>query len=99
MSRAPVGAVTRGRFPIRRSEWKRGQNDFSLTRYDSAGRAYRTIDNLGRINETRYDAAGRTIRTIQNYVNGTVEETDTEQDITVDYQYDSRGRLATMTAL
>ena len=69
-----------------------------LTRYDSAGRAYRTIDNLGRINETRYDAAGRTIRTIQNYVNGTVEETDTEQDITVDYQYDSRGRLATMTA-
>jgi YD repeat-containing protein len=68
-----------------------------LVEYDAAGRAYRTLDNLGRINETQYDDAGRTVRTIQNYQNGTVEETDTDQDITVDYQYDSAGRLATMT--
>ena len=39
----------------------------SLTEYDAAGNAYRTIDNLGRINETDYDAAGRTVKTIQNY--------------------------------
>jgi YD repeat-containing protein len=70
----------------------------SLTEYDSAGRAYRTIDNLGRINETQYDDAGRTIRTIQNYDDGDVDETDTDQDVTVDYQYDSGGRLVTMTA-
>jgi RHS repeat-associated protein len=70
----------------------------SLTEYDSAGRAYRTIDNLGRTGETQFDDAGRTVRTIQNYVNGTVQETDTDCDLTVDYQYDSGGRLVTLTA-
>ncbi len=70
----------------------------SLTEYDSAGRAYRTIDNLGRTGETQFDDAGRTVRTIQNYVNGTVQETDTDCDLTVDYQYDSGGRLVTLIA-
>jgi YD repeat-containing protein len=83
----------------------------SKTEYNPAGRPYQTIDNLGRINETIYDDAGRTVRTIQNYdgweyggtgsgfdQNGNVLENSTEQDITVDYQYDSAGRLATMTA-
>ncbi len=37
-------------------------------------------------------------RSIQNYANGTVAETDTDQDVTVDYQYDPGGRLVTMTA-
>ena len=69
-----------------------------LVEYDSAGRAYRTIDNLGRINHTDFDAAGRTIRTIQNYDDGLVAETDTDRDITIEYQYDFAGRLATMTA-
>jgi YD repeat-containing protein len=70
----------------------------ALTHYNSAGRPYRAIDNLGRINETQFDDAGRVIKTIQNYANGTVAETDTDQDVTVDYQYDSGGRLVTMTA-
>jgi RHS repeat-associated protein len=69
-----------------------------LTQYDSAGRAYRTLDNLGRINETQYDDAGRTVRTIQNYSDGVVQETDTEQDSTVEYEYDSAGRLVTLIA-
>lgn len=69
-----------------------------LTQYDSAGRAYRSIDNLGRINETQFDDAGRTVRTIQNYDDGSVAETDTDQDVTVEYQYDSGGRLVTLTA-
>ena len=74
--------------------------DFQLQRfeYNAAGRAYRTIDNLGRIDETQFDDAGRTVRTIENYDNGTVEETDTEADITVDYEYDAAGRLVTMIA-
>ncbi len=74
--------------------------DFQLqcVEYNAAGRAYRTIDDLGRIDETQFDDAGRTVRTIQNYDNGTVEETDTETDITVDYEYDAAGRLVTMTA-
>ena len=69
-----------------------------LTAYNDAGWAYRSIDNLGRVDETQYDDAGRIIKTIQNYANGTVEEADTDQDVTVDYEYDSGGRLATMTA-
>jgi len=82
----------------------------SQTFYNSAGLPYETIDNLGRINETVYDAAGRTVRTIQNFdglaygasgsgfnADGSVQETDTDHDVTVDYQYDSAGRLVTMT--
>ena len=68
-----------------------------LIQYDTAGRAYRTIDNLGRINQTDFDDAGRTIRTIQNYDDGTVDETDTDRDVTIEYQYDFAGRLVTMT--
>ena len=81
------------------------------TVYNSAGLPYETIDNLGRINETLYDAAGRTVRTIQNFdglvygetgsgfnADGSMRETDTDHDVTVDYQYDSAGRLVTMTA-
>src|SRR4030042_890087 len=70
----------------------------SLTEYNYAGRPYRTLDNLGRINETQYDDAGRTVRTIQNYDDGDVDETETDQDLTVEHQSDSGGRLVTMTA-
>ncbi len=70
----------------------------SLVDYDSAGRAYRTTDNMGRENWTVYDDAGRTIKSIQNYDDGTVEETETACDITVEYEYDSAGRLVTMIA-
>ena len=82
----------------------------TLTGYDSAGRPYETIDNLGRINETVYDAAGRTVRTIQNFdglaygvsggasTAGNVLEASTDKDVTVDYQYDAARRLVTMTA-
>lgn len=67
-----------------------------LVEYDAAGRAHRTIDNTGRVNETQYDDAGRVVKTIQNYHNGTVEETDADRDVTVEYEYDSFGRLATV---
>ena len=63
----------------------------------------RLIDNLGRINETVYDNAGRVIETIQNYQDGNpaTESGSTygaDQDVTVNYQYDSAGRLVTMIA-
>src|SRR5262249_5221030 len=51
----------------------------------------------GHIAETQTDLAGRTVRTIANYDNGTVTETDTDRDVTTDYQYDVYGRLATLT--
>ena len=84
----------------------------SQSQYDAAGRVWRSIDNVGRIDEARYDAAGRTLRTIQDFdgwsygglgsgfdAYGNVLETSTAEDITVDYQYDSVGRLVTMTCL
>ena len=70
----------------------------SLTQYNAAGRAYRRIDNLDRINEAQYDDAGRVVKTIRNYDDGTVEETDIDCDSTVEYEYDAGGRLVTMTA-
>ena len=73
-----------------------------------------TIDNADRTTRTITDEAGRTIRTIQNFdgqeygatypvvsgfdSDGHVQAGDTDYDITVDYQYDSAGRLVTMTA-
>ncbi len=71
----------------------------SLTDYDSAGRAYKTTDNLGRENWTIYDALGRTVKTIQNYDDGVVDETDLDCDSTVEYEYDSAGWLVTMIAM
>jgi YD repeat-containing protein len=68
-------------------------------RWSAAGPIVDTIDNAGHISETQYDLAGRTIRTIANYDNGAVEETDTDRDLTTEYQYDSFGRLVTTTAL
>ena len=70
------------------------------------GQVVQTVNNAGIIDETITDPLGRTVRRIQNSdgnVSGSagsanIAETDTAQDITTDYQYDSFGRLATMTA-
>ncbi|TWT37190.1 tRNA(Glu)-specific nuclease WapA precursor [Posidoniimonas corsicana] len=68
-------------------------------RLSDAGRIERQVDNLGRIFETQYDLLDRPIREIRNYNDGAVVETDTRQDITTAYEYDTLGRLATVTAL
>ena len=71
----------------------------STTAYNSdTGRPILQLDNLGRIDMTEYDDMGRVVRTVENYANGTVAETDTDQDVTVEYEYDFAGRLVTMTA-
>ncbi len=69
------------------------------------GQAIDTIDNAGHVSRTIYDPAGRTVRTIKNYTgpsgfdsSGVPLYTDTAQDVTTDYQYDSAGRLVTMIA-
>jgi len=71
-----------------------------LTEYNSAGRAYRSIDNLGRIDETQYDDAGRVVRTIENYDDGgdgLVTESrayyDSANYYATEYQYDERNRV------
>jgi YD repeat-containing protein len=68
-------------------------------RLSADGEIVDSIDNAGQITETQYDLLGRTIRTIDNYEDGTVDETDTDSDVTTEYQYDSFGRLATVTAI
>jgi RHS repeat-associated protein len=74
----------------------------SKTIYDpsisATGRIMRSIDNAGRITETQTDLLGRTIKTIENFDDGVVDETDTDQDITVEYEYDSSGRMVTLIA-
>ena len=71
----------------------------SKTEYDDAGRAYRQTDNLGHVTQTNFDALGRTKAVIANYVNGTASETETETDQTVNYIYDTAGRLSKHRAL
>ena len=80
-------------------------DELIVTRYDydpnvsPLGRVVDVTDNAGRIAETQYDLLGRTIRTISNFDDGSVAETDTDQDIMTEYQYDVFGRLATITAI
>lgn len=80
-------------------------DDYLVTKYvfapriSDVGEIVRTIDNAGRIQETQRDLAGRTVRTIANYNNGVVAETEVDQDITAEYEYDWNGRLSTVIAL
>ncbi len=52
--------------------------------YDSAGRAYRTIDPKGIIQQKSFDLLGRTSKTIDNYIDGVVGSAD---DVAVDFAY------------
>jgi YD repeat-containing protein len=69
------------------------------TEYNDAGQVQSTFDAMNRETRAIYDDDGRAIKTIQNYADGIVSETDTACDLTTEYQYDSKGRLATMTAV
>ena len=64
------------------------------TEYDSAGRAYKSIDPKGLENRTYFDALGRTLKTIVNYVDGTVSDTD---DKTNEYAF-GPARMISLTA-
>ena len=70
----------------------------------TAGPIIETIDNAGIITQTQSDLMGRTIRTIQDYVpsgldlKGLPTATDTAEDVTTAFQYDSGGRQVTQTA-
>ncbi len=73
-------------------------------RMSATGPIVDSIDNLGIISETQSDLDGRTLRTIDNYVaagldqNGNPVAADTAEDVTTAYQYDTSGRLVTLTA-
>lgn len=61
------------------------------TEYDSAGRAYKSIDPKGLENRTYFDALGRTVKSIANYVDGTVSDTD---DKTTEYAFGPAGMIS-----
>ena len=61
------------------------------TEYDSAGRAFKSIDPKGLENRTYFDALGRTVKTIANYVDGTVSDTD---DKTTEYAFGPAGMIS-----
>ncbi len=60
----------------------------SETQYDSAGRAWKSIDPKGIESRTTSDLMGRTTKTIQNYVDGVVSNAD---DKTTEYTYSAAG--------
>lgn len=72
-----------------------GNDDWIATKteFDTAGRAYRGTDNLGRIRQTTFDLMNRAVTVISNYVNGAVTASETDTDVTTEYVYDSLGRL------
>ena len=71
-----------------------GSNDWitSEVQYDVAGRAYRSVDNLGRIGQTQFDALNRPTATIQNFIDGTSTPSELATDQLTAYVYDSAGR-------
>ncbi len=70
----------------------------SKTEFDDAGRAFKTTDNLGRETHKEFDKLNRTVGVIENYVDGVVTETETDTDVTVQYVYDSSGRMEKLVA-
>ena len=64
------------------------------TQYDTAGRAFWSIDNLGRITNWTFDALNRVTRVIRNYVDGQITETELATDQRVAYEYLAAGQLS-----
>jgi RHS repeat-associated protein len=68
------------------------------TLYDKSGFPYRSIDNLGRINETTFDREGRVLKVVENYVDGIPGTTKLDTDRTVEFLRGAGGRLETLRA-
>ncbi|NLE39470.1 MAG: RHS repeat protein, partial [Pirellulaceae bacterium] len=68
----------------------------SQTNYNDAGEAFEAIDPKGVKTTQEFDDAGRLTRTIQNDV---ASATGPDEDVTVEFEYNSAGRLVTLTAV
>ena len=66
--------------------------------YDGAGRQYKTIDNMSRETVRTYDDLGRVTKVVENYDDGDVDAGDYDKDRITEYEYDTKGRLATLIA-
>jgi hypothetical protein len=63
--------------------------------YDVAGRAYRTTDPKGIIEQKSFDLLGRTTKSIENYIDGIVGNAD---DVTVEFTYNGVGDRLSVVA-
>ncbi|NLF06583.1 MAG: hypothetical protein GX594_01190, partial [Pirellulaceae bacterium] len=61
--------------------------------YDSAGRAWKTIDPNGREDRTYYDLAGRVVETILSYEDGAFNANYPDEDVIYLTEYNSVGQL------
>lgn len=68
------------------------------TGYNDTGEAFQTIDPAGREDQQFFDAAGRTVKTIQNYVDGTVDIDQPDEDVTVEMTYGPDGQVLALVA-
>jgi RHS repeat-associated protein len=68
------------------------------TEYNDAGQAYKTIDPAGREDRQVFDDAGRVTKTIQNYIDGVVNGSYPDEDVTVEMAYNADGNLEALTA-
>ncbi|NUQ65008.1 MAG: RHS repeat-associated core domain-containing protein, partial [Pirellulales bacterium] len=68
------------------------------TEYNSAGEAYKTVDQAGREDRQEFGDVGRVVKTIQNHVDGVVSGSYPDEDVTVEMTYNADGRLSTLTA-
>lgn len=73
------------------------QNMVSTTTYDLAGRVVSTRDAAGLETRHSYDDLGRRIQTITNYVNGTFDPLNPDEDRSTTTVYDIGGRVMQST--
>jgi YD repeat-containing protein len=66
--------------------------------YDARGQAFKTVDPAGRQTRQFFDDAGRNVKTVRNYVDGLVDASHADEDVTVETRFTADGQLATLTA-
>ncbi|MEM9420193.1 MAG: hypothetical protein AAGA25_14230, partial [Planctomycetota bacterium] len=66
--------------------------------YNDAGYQHRVTDNAGMVTQTEYDALGRPRKVIENYIDGSPETGDADEDRTTAYEYNAAGQITQQTA-
>jgi len=66
--------------------------------YNAAGYQHEVIDNADMTTRTEYDALGRPRKVIENYVDGSPETGDADEDRTTLYAYNAAGQITKQTA-
>ncbi|MBI1877046.1 MAG: hypothetical protein HYR94_02210 [Chloroflexi bacterium] len=108
-----LGRVTRneydnaGRLLKTTENWLTGQlqnyqntyNIITTYGYDSFGRQSAITDTLNHVTRTFYDTAGRVERTVVNYIDGTYNSSQPDEDIITRYEYDKNGNVTKTVAL